>query len=220
MSYREIATFYFPLLLTPVIGMAVQPLLAFFMVRSASPIESLAIFPVVNSVGFFFRSVSIAYQDAAIALMGRGFRHYLKLRTFAMTLGTVTAMGLATVAFVHPISHLWFVTISGLTLELEAFAIAATQVMFPVPFFATLLSLQRAVLVEGRRTGPITSASAIEVGMIAVLFIILGWGIGLVGATAAFAATLGGRLAANGYLVRPCRRVLRAGSGRQTINGL
>ena len=208
MSYREMAAFYFPLLLTPLIGMAMQPMLAFFMGRSASPIESLAVFPVVNSVGFFFRSVSIAYQDAAIALMGRSFRHYRKLRRFAITLGTATAAGLATVAFLSPVSELWFVHVSGLDEELKRFAIEAARVMFPVPFLATILSLQRAVLVEGRRTAHITAASAVEVGVVAACFVVLGWGIGLVGATAAFAATLGGRLAANGYLLRPCRRVL------------
>ena len=211
MSYREIAHFYFPLLLTPVIGMAMQPMLAFFMGRSVSPIESLAVFPVVNSVGFFFRSISIAYQDVAIALMGRRFRHFVKLRTFAITLGSVTAAGLAAVAFVHPVSHLWFVTVSGLTVELEGFAIDATRVMFPIPFLATVLSLQRAILLEGRRTGPITAASAVELAVVGVSFIVFGWGIGMVGATAAFAATLCGRLAANAYLLRPCESALSTG---------
>ena len=208
MSYKEIGRFYFPLLLTPVIGMAMQPMLAFFMGRGVSPVESLAVFPVVNSVGFFFRSVSIAYQDAAIALMGPRFRHFKKLRTFAITLGSATAGGLALVAFVHPVSHFWFVSVSGLSGELESFAVAATRAMFLVPFLATVLSLQRALLVESRRTGPITMASAIEVAMVALFFVLLGWGFDFVGATAAFGAMLGGRLVANVYLMGPCRAVL------------
>ena len=213
MSYREIAAFYFPLMLTPVIAMAAQPMLTFFMGRSVSPLESLAVFPVVNSVAFFFRSVCMAYQDAAIALMGNRFRHYRQLRTFALVLGTTTTLGLALVAFT-PVSDLWFVTISGLTPELEQFALAATRAVFPIPFFGALLSLQRAILVEGRSTGHVTKAGGVEVVGIAALFMVLGFEVGLVGATAAFAAILGGRVMANAYLLWPCRSSLKGAKAR------
>ncbi|MAN48664.1 MAG: hypothetical protein CME09_04710, partial [Gemmatimonadetes bacterium] len=56
-TYRAIATFYLPLALTSLIGLTIQPLLTFFMGRSVSPVESLAIYPVVHSLSFFFRSV-------------------------------------------------------------------------------------------------------------------------------------------------------------------
>jgi hypothetical protein len=49
-GYRAIAAFYYPLALTSLIGLTVQPMLTFFMGRAPAPIESLAVFPVVHSL--------------------------------------------------------------------------------------------------------------------------------------------------------------------------
>jgi progressive ankylosis protein len=208
-SYREIASVYYPLALTSLIGLSVQPMLTFFMGRSISPVESLAVFPVVHALSFFFRSMGLAYQDTAIAMMGERFTHLPELRRFAATLGLATTAGLALVAFT-PLSHVWFVTISGLTPELTRFALLPTRLIVPLPALSVLLSLQRAILVEGRRTRHITVASAIEVTTVALVFVGLGWGMDLVGATAAFAAFVGGRMASTSYLVAGSRATLRA----------
>lgn len=198
-SYGDIAKFYYPLALTSLIGLTVQPLLTFFMGRSVSPVESLAVFPVVHSLSFFFRSMGLAYQDTAIALMGERFVNYRALARFAVGLGTATSVGLAMVAFT-PLSSVYFVSISGLTPELAEFAITPTRVIVLLPALSVLLSLQRAVLVEGRRTQLITVASALEVMTVAMVFVALGFGLDLVGATAAFSAFFAGRLMSNAYL--------------------
>ncbi len=207
-TYRAIATFYLPLALTSLIGLTIQPLLTFFMGRSVSPVESLAIYPVVHSLSFFFRSVGFAYQDAAIALIGERFEHYRELRRFCFTLGAVATAGLALVAFT-PLFQLWFTVLSGLTPELTSFALIPARIIVPLPFLSVLLSFQRAILVEGRRTQHITWASVIEVTTVAVLFLTLGFRFEVVGATAAFTAFLGGRLLSTVYLVPGCASVLR-----------
>lgn len=210
-SYRDIASFYLPLALTSLIGLTVQPLLTFFMGRSVAPLESLAVFPVVHSLSFFFRSMGLAFQDVAIALMGERLENFRELRRFALTLGGVTSLGIALVGFT-PLSHVWFVSISDLTPELTAFALIPTRLLVPLPFLSVMLSLQRAILVEGRRTQHITVASAVELAAVALVFVGLGWGLNLVGATAAFAAFLGGRLASNAYLLPSCASVIRTKS--------
>ena len=207
-TYREIATFYLPLALTSLIGLTIQPLLTFFMGRSVAPVESLAVYPVVHSLSFFFRSMGFAYQDAAIALIGERFEHYRELRRFCFTLGAVATAGLALVAFT-PLFQLWFIALSGLTPELTSFALIPARIIVPLPFLSVLLSFQRAILVEGRRTQHITWASAIEVTAVAVLFLTLGFGFEVVGATAAFTAFLGGRLLSTVYLAPGCTSVLR-----------
>ena len=207
-TYRAIATFYLPLALTSMIGLTIQPLLTFFMGRSVAPVESLAVYPVVHSLSFFFRSMGFAYQDAAIALIGERFEHYRELRRFCFTLGAVATAGLALVAFT-PLFQLWFITLSGLTPELTSFALIPARIIVPLPFLSVLLSFQRAILVEGRRTQHITWASVIEVTAVAVLFITLGVGFEVVGATAAFTAFLGGRLLSTVYLAPGCASVLR-----------
>ena len=207
-TYRAIATFYLPLALTSMIGLTIQPLLTFFMGRSVAPVESLAVYPVVHSLSFFFRSMGFAYQDAAIALIGERFEHYRELRRFCFTLGAVATAGLALVAFT-PLFQLWFITLSGLTPELTSFALIPARIIVPLPFLSVLLSFQRAILVEGRRTQHITWASVIEVTAVAVLFLALGFGFEVVGATAAFTAFLGGRLLSTVYLAPGCASVLR-----------
>ena len=207
LRYRDILSFYYPLALTSLIGLSVQPMLTFFMGNSVQPVQSLAVFPVVHALGFFFRSMGLAYQDAAIALMGDRLERLSDVSRFAATLGLATSAALALVAFT-PLSGVWFMGISGLTPDLAAFAFTPTALLVPLPALSVLLSLQRATLVQSRRTRPITVASAVEVGMVAVGFVILGWGLGLVGATAAFGAFLLGRTASNLYLFRACRRAL------------
>ena len=207
-TYRAIATFYLPLALTSMIGLTIQPLLTFFMGRSVAPVESLAVYPVVHSLSFFFRSMGFAYQDAAIALIGEQFEHYRELRRFCFTLGAVATAGLALVAFT-PLFQLWFIALSGLTPELTSFALVPARIIVPLPFLSVLLSFQRAILVEGRRTQHITWASVIEVTAVAVLFLTLGFGFEVVGATAAFTAFLGGRLLSTVYLAPGCASVLR-----------
>lgn len=214
MPYREIAAFYLPLALTSLIGLAVQPMLTFFMARSVSPVESLAVFPVVHALSFFFRSMGLAFQDAAIALMGERFGNLPELRKFAVGLGFASSTGIALVAFT-PLSDVYFQTISGLTPALTSFALTPARLVVPLPALSVLLSLQRAILVEGRRTQLVTVASAIEVGTVALVFVTLGWGLDLIGATAAFAAFLAGRAASNSYLFFGCVGVLGRGLARR-----
>ncbi len=205
-SYRDIARFYYPLALTSLIGLTVQPLLTFFMGRSVAPVESLAVFPVVHSLSFFFRSMGLAFQDTAIALMGERFEHFPELETFGAALGAATTAGLALVAFT-PLSDLYFIGISGLTRELADFALTPTRVIVLLPAMSVVLSLQRAVMVERRTTQHITVASALEVLTVAVTFTVLGFGLDLVGATAAFAAFFAGRSMSNVYLGWACRGI-------------
>lgn len=210
LRYREIASFYYPLALTSMIGLSVQPMLTFFMANAVSPVQSLAVFPVVHALGFFFRSMGLAYQDVAIALMGDRLERLSEVSRFGGTLGLATSAALALVAFT-PLSHVWFVTISGLPPELAAFALTPTALLVPLPALSVLLSFQRATLVQTRRTRPITIASVVEVGTVALSFMLLGWGVGLGGATAAFGAFLLGRSASNVYLFKVCRNTLAAG---------
>ncbi|HSG07521.1 MAG TPA: hypothetical protein VLA36_04165 [Longimicrobiales bacterium] len=206
LTYRDIAAFYYPLALTSLIGLTVQPMLTFFMGRGASPVESLAVFPVVQSLSFIFRSMGLAFQDTAIALMGDRHRHLPELNRFGMVLGLSASAALALVAFT-PLADFWFEGLSGLSPELAAFALFPARVVAPLPALTVLLAIQRATLVNVRRTRPITVATALEVGFIALSFVALGWGMGWVGVSAAFAAFVVGRVAANTFLAVRCRQV-------------
>jgi hypothetical protein len=210
LSYGGIARFYYPLALTSLIGLAMQPMLTFFMGRAPSPIESLAVFPVVHALSFIFRSMGLSYQEVAIALMGKRFDHLRELGRFAVSLGLASSAGLALVAFT-PLVWFWFETLSGLSPDLAQFAILPTAFLVPIPLLSVALSYQRAILVLAHVTRPITWATVLEVGVVAVGFPILAWGFGMVGVTAAVTAFLVGRLAGNVLLIRPCAKVVKWG---------
>lgn len=209
-GYRDIARFYYPLALTSLIGLTVQPMLTFFMGRAPSPVESLAVFPVVHSLSFFFRALGLSFQEAAIALLGPRLQHAPELGRFAAGLATAASLGLGLVAFT-PLAHTWFGVVSGLPPHLVAMAIVPARVITILPALSVILSFQRAILVQERRTRPITFATAIEVAAIAAIFPLFGWGVGLTGVTAAMIAFVGGRLA--GVLFLTSRRLRTPATG-------
>lgn len=220
LDYSRIAEFYTPLALTSLIGLAVQPMITFFMGRAPYPVESLAVLPVVISLSFVFRAIGLSYQEVAIALLGRRHEHATELGRFALGLGLASSAGLALIGFT-PLSQVWFETISGLSRELTAFAIPPTRILAPLPALSVLLSFQRAILVQGRVTRPITTATAIEVGAILLALGALIHGLSMVGATAAAIAFVIGRVGGNSYLVKPCLQLLAesrrsAGAGQDT----
>ena len=94
-------------------------------------------------------------------------------------------------------------------MELTSYAVPATQILMLLPALSVLLSLQRAILVQVRATGPITWATVLEVGGIVAILMALVQGWNLVGVTAAAWAFILGRLVGNAWLVRPCRVALR-----------
>ncbi len=216
LTYGRILRFYYPLALTSLIGLAAQPLMTFFMGRAPAPVESLAVFPVVVSLVFIFRSLGLSFQEAGIALMGRDHEHFPSLARFALVLGVVASGGLALVAFT-PLAHFWLVTVSGLSPELAEYALLPIALLVPIPFSSVMLSFQRGMLVVARRTRPITAATAMEVGGIALLFPFFGWTMETVGVTAAAMAILAGRMMANSLLLIPCRLVLKSSAWQRAL---
>ena len=212
MSYGAIVRFYYPLALTSTISLVVHPLVTFFMGQSRNALESLAVLPVVNSLVFIFRTPGLSFQEAAITMLQRSWDNLPRVRLFALVLGLGASVGLALIALT-PLAHLWFHDVSGLDDELTAFAALPLRILVVMPVLSVLLSWQRALLVAGRRTGPITWASVFEVGGILVALTVLVHGTAWVGVTAAALAFVIGRLLGNTYLVRG---MLRAAPPQRT----
>jgi len=206
LEFRGIASFYYPLALTSFISLTAQPLLTFFMGRAPAPVESLAVFPVVMALYFLFATFGLSYQEAAIALVGRRGEHRGPMGRFAVGLAVAASGGLAVLAFT-PLARVWFEGISGLSPELALLAFAPAQIIALGPALSVLTGFQRALLVQARRTRPITVATILEVGVIASLFPLLAWGLGWMGVTAAMAALVVGRLSGVLFLAGRVRRV-------------
>ncbi len=208
-SYGDITRFYYPLALTSLIMLGVHPMMAFLVGQSRHAVESLAVLPVVNSLVLIFRSMGISYQEVSIALMGTRGEGWPGLKKFGTLLAIGAAAGLGLVAFT-PAADFWFCTISGLKPDLARFAILPAKILSLMPALAVFLSVQRAVIVYTRATGPITWATIAEfVGVVVMLLIGIHW-LDMVGATAAAVAFIIGRLAAHASLMKPYLRTTRA----------
>jgi hypothetical protein len=219
LTYGRITSFYIPLALTSTIALGVHPMITFFLGQSRMALESLVVFPVVNSLGFVFRSMGLSYQEVGIALLGEKGQNFVRLRNFAAVLGLSASLCLGLIAFT-PLSHLWFHQISGLSLELSRFARLPVQILTLTPALTVLLSFQRAILVHGGKTRPITWNAMIEVATIAVVLYMGIQVLDRVGAVAAAAALLLGRASGNIYLMPPCWRTLQRSEGGQTADSV
>jgi hypothetical protein len=208
---RDINRFYVPLALTSLLAIAVNPFVTFFIGRSRSPIESLAVLPVVMGLVFIFRSGAIAYQEVAVALARGDRRREAPIARVALGLAGASALALGGVLFT-PLGPAWFTRVAGLSPQLAAFALWPARLLALVPALDYLLGLQRARLVLARRTRVITAATAVEAASIGVVLAAGIGPLGLVGATAAGAAILAGRLGGNLYLVARARAHRRAAS--------
>jgi len=200
LSYRGITKFYYPLALTSLIGLGVQPLVTFFVGQSRMAVESLAVLPVVTSFVFIFRALGLSYQEVIIALMGEKKEETYLLFKFATLLSGVLVLILGLFAFT-PLAEFWFITVSGLSISLSDFARLPLMIMFFFPALTVLISVQRGVLVSGKNTKPVTIATAIEFAFIVLALTILVTYLDFVGAVAATIAFVVGRIASNLYLV-------------------
>jgi hypothetical protein len=216
LTLREIGRFYVPLALTSLVAIVVNPLVTFFLGRSRSPIESLAVLPVVTGLVFLFRSGAIAYQEVAVALTGTGRQREGMIARVAAVLAAASALALGTVLFT-PLGHAWFTRVSGLPADLAAFAIWPARMLALVPALDYLLSVQRARLVLARRTRIITAATTVEGLVIAVLLSVGIGSLDFVGAIVAAVAILCGRVCGNLFLLAPA--LLRPRTREATLDG-
>lgn len=192
MTYAFIWKFYYPLALTSVLNLGVNPVVTFFVGQGRLAIESLAVLPVVNSLVFLFGSVGLAFQEVGIALVGRSREGYPALRRFALVLTLGGAGGLTLVAFT-PALNLWLEVVSGLSPDLALVASLPIRLLSVMPALTVVISFQRAMRVAAKDTPPITWATVLEVaGIVAGLWMGIR-GFHWVGATAAASALLLGR---------------------------
>jgi progressive ankylosis protein len=200
LTYKEIFKFYYPLALTSLIGLGVQPLVIFFVGQSRMALESLAVLPVVTSFVFIFRALGLSFQEVIIALLDEKRNEFRPLLKFATILASILVLVLALFAFT-PLAEFWFITVSGLSSGMANFARLPLMIMFFFPALTVLISIQRGLLVSDKNTKPITLGTIIEFITIVITLLILINFLDLVGAVAATIGFVAGRLAANFYLM-------------------
>lgn len=201
LSGKEIYKFYYPLALTSILTLGVQPFVTFFIGQSRLPLESFAIMPVVTSFVFIFRGLGLSFQEVVVALLGEKNEGFEQLKKFAVKLGSILAIALFIIS-VTPLADIWFKVASGLPDALADLASVPLIIMSFFPALTVLICFQRGTLVNVKNTSPITFGTAIEFGVILIsLFIMIKY-FSAIGAIAATTAFVIGRLSANAYLMK------------------
>ncbi len=208
LSQREIFKFYYPLAVTSLLTLGIQPFVTFFIGQSRMAIESFAVMPVVTSFVFIFRALGLSYQEVVITLIGDNYNGLQELRRFAIKLAASAAGILMIIAFT-PLSEIWLRDISGLSETLTNFALLPLMIMSFFPALTVIISFQRAVLVKAGNTRQITYGTAVEfLGIFIVIALCIKL-FSLVGAAAAVIAFVIGRIAACIYLSPPTTSALK-----------
>lgn len=212
LNYRDIFRFYYPLALTSLLTLGVQPMVTFFIGQSRMALESLAVLPVVVFFVFIFRSFGMSFQEVGIALLGKNMEGFRSLKSFVTITGLIVVLALGIIALT-PLSGIWFHYVSGLSPELTELAHLPLIILILIPGTSFLLSFQTAVLVEAKNTKPISFATGIEFSMIIIVLLVSIKYFSAVGVIAAALAFIIGRLASNGYLMKPMMNAIRKNAG-------
>jgi len=164
---------------------------------------------VIHSLVFILRSLGLSFQEVGIALLGEKQKNYIPLRNFAILLGVVVLVLFSIVSFT-PLAFLWFNSVSGLSLELSQFALLPTKILTLTPSLMVMLSFLRSIMVNSRKTKQITIATAIELTTVIVLLVVTTQGFGMIGVIGAAVSMAIARMMANGYVLFPTIKVLKA----------
>ena len=139
LSWNKFVSFYFPLVLTSLLTLLVQPIGSAALGRMPVVLASLAVWPVLSGLTFMFRSLGVAYNEVVVALLEEPLSTQ-KLRRFTAYLTGTTTLLILLIALT-PLSLLWFQVISGLDPELANMAVIGLVLGIPTAGLAGGLRL-------------------------------------------------------------------------------
>ena len=220
LNWTDFYSFYIPLALTSLLLLAVQPLGSATISRMPRALESLAVWPVLNGLLFMLRSLGYAYNEVVVALMDeRGA--FRSLRRFTVLLASgVLLLTLAIAA--TPLSHFWFVTVSGLSEDLADLARTGLWLGLLWPALDAVRNYYQGTIMFGRRTRSITESVVVFLVVSSALLFV---GVALQtfpGIAVALVSFIAGTLAQLGWLwwrSRPIIAALNASEPAEEMTG-
>ena len=169
LSWRSLLAFSFPLTLSTLIYMVARPILATGMARSPYPLESLALWPVLQGFLFIFTSVGYSLQEAAIALLKE--KGNLPVISRFTWLVACVLLAVYLLLWVTPGVRLWFRGVAGLPRELYVLVRLPVLLMSLAVPATALMALYRAILVVAKRTIELTIAGVVNIALLVLSLI-------------------------------------------------
>ena len=173
LSWRELYAFYMPLALTSLILLAARPLLTIAISRLPQALDSLAVWPVLLSVSFLGRSISMSYQEVGIAML-QNRRALVMLQRFARMLGAVLLLVFLAFAL-SPVAMIWFRDVVGLSTALIQMARLPMLFIAIIPAAGAMISWKRGILVSAKRTAAITRSVVVNLIVLGAILVVLGY---------------------------------------------
>jgi hypothetical protein len=144
---------------------------------------------VVLSVSFLGRSIAMSFQEVGIALLQDRKGFYL-LQRFARMLGLVMLLVFIGFAF-SPLAEVWFRRVVGLSVPLTRMTRIPMIFIALIPAVGAVISWKRGILVTAKRTPAITRSVIVNLLVLGVLLIVLGYTLPVNGALIAAIAYTG-----------------------------
>ncbi len=163
-SWKHLLRFYIPLSLTAVLYLIAQPLMTVGIARAPYPLQSLAVWPVINAYMFLFASLALSFQEVAVALLPQP-GGLPQLRRFTAKLGLGLSAVFLLVALT-PANQWWFTRVAGLSPGLVPFTQTPTILLSLVPLLFTLKSWFRAKHIHSKETMAIGKAVVLYSGVL------------------------------------------------------
>ena len=175
LTHRAFIAFYFPLVMTSLLTLLIQPLGSAALGRMPLALASLAVWPVVSGLMFMLRSMGVAFNEVVVALLDEPLSTK-NLRLFTMILSTGTTVTLILIA-ATPLSRLWLEKFSGLSPELATLARNGLWFGLLLPALNSIQSWYQGILLNSGKTRGISEAVAIFLfGAGLVLIVGIFWG--------------------------------------------
>ncbi len=156
LSFKQLSSFYWPLAVTPLVTLATLPIGSAAISRMPSPLESLAVWPVLGGLTFVFRSMGFAIQEVVVTLKDQS-QFLSPLRQFVGGISLVMCGALFLIAST-PLSTFWFESVAVLSPELSSLGQTALWIAVILPAFSPWESLYQGSLVYYGETTRITQA--------------------------------------------------------------
>jgi Na+-driven multidrug efflux pump len=199
--------FYAPLSVTPLILFLAMPMSTATMSRMVRPLDSLAVWPVLNGLVFALRSAGFALNEVVVAMLERpGAVPALRRFTFALA-GVVSSLLVLLAA--TPLGVLWLGRVSGLPPDLVHLSAMALWVALPMPALSAIQSYYQGALVHAHRTRGVTESVVIYLGAIAICLAAGGAWLAVPGIFVAFGAFVLANAVMVEWLRRRAKSVLR-----------
>jgi len=167
---RDIALFFFPLLLNVQLMSVSHSIINAALARQQEYIVALAAFSVAMVLHLFLASPSYQNHTVTIAMV-RGERSLRSVALFVLLVATYVSIMLALVAF-SPLGDFILGRILGVDGEIAVQARSVLGILVFLPFVTGLRGLFQGLVIQARRTGLVSFATGVRVGaLVAVLLL-------------------------------------------------